>query len=437
MYLYIAIILYFGSMCFLPLLLWPSRRNIRVFAGLPFAFIAYFFGADYFIEMARVNNYPSEDIFDLYTVMLLVSTVLFVVFFCCGYFHQWRLKCRLNHLLDSFEVNYLDCIIRQSHWLACASVIMFLLAFYGMGFIPAFSENPLMAKYGAGEYHEQYQSFAIFYRMGLNLASLAIVLLLLRWGYSKRSYTSVIFFVLVFGCLLLSLRRGMIGGAIFGVLFSYMALQSKLKFVSFFVLYCMVYCLGAAGNEIFFYAIGMRESIDLSSIFLGVPDVADQLLFLGSWVDDRWDYTYGLTWIGGLIPYNFDYNIGAYSLKVIGAQAGEVASGGFRLPVPVIGYISFDWLGLVAFVSSSAYLDGLFLSSMRHRLQDATNKDFMILNVFLLPVFAGVFHSAVTGFLMDQVFVIIVVYFLCLRAKHICARNTKTSVARQSYLHGQ
>lgn len=417
MYLYIAIILYFGAMTLWPWILWPSQRNTRVFMGMPFTFIAYFFGASYFIEMVRMNNYPSEDIFELYTMLLLASTVLFVVCFSCGYFHRGWVLQKVNHLLDFFKESRMDYIMRQSHWIACVAVMMFLISFYGMGFIPAFAENPLVAKFGAGEYHEQYQSFAVFYRMGLNLAGVAIVLLLLRWGLGEKKYTSIILLVLVFLCATLSLRRSLIASGLLIVMFSYMALQSRTKFVFFFILYSMIYSLGSAGNEIFFYLIGLQDSVDIASVFRGAPDLADQLLFLGSWVDGRWDYTYGLTWVGGLIPYNFDYNISAYSLKVIGAQAGETPSGGFRLPTPIVGYISFDWIGMAIFVSLSAYLDGVMLRAMQYHLQNASIKKFMVLNVFFLPILSSAMQSTVLGFSMDQMFIIIFVFSLCIAAR--------------------
>lgn len=416
MYLHIAIILYFCSLTFLPWILWPSRRNTRVFMSLPFICIAYFFGADYFIEIARMNNYPSEDIFDLYAMLLLVATVLFVVCFSFGYFHRgWVLR-KVNRLLAFFDEERMDDIMRQAHWIAFAALVMLLISFYGMGGPPALAENPLVAKYGAGEYHEQYQSFVVFYRVGLNLAGAAMVLLLLQWGWGRRSYISIVLFVLLLLCVLLSLRRGLIATGIVTTLLSYFALQSRWKFVFFFLLYSAIYSLGAAGNEIFLYLIGIQDSLDMTAVFNGVPDVADQLLFLGSWVDGRWDYTYGLTWIGGLVPYNFDYNIAAYTLKVIGAQAGVSPGGGFRLTIPLLGYISFGWIGAVLFVSVSAYLDGMFLRAIHQNLQDASAKKFMVFNVFFLPIFAGVMASAVFGFFLDQVFMITLAYFLCLRA---------------------
>lgn len=416
MYLHIAIILYFCSLTFLPWILWPSRRNTRVFMSLPFTCIAYFFGAGYFIEIMRMNNYPSEDIFDLYTMLLLVATVLFVVCFSFGYFHRgWVLR-KVNRLLDFFDEERMDDIIRQAHWIAFAALVMLSIAFYGMGGPPAFAENPLVAKYAAGEYHEQYQSFVVYYRAGLNLADAAMVLLLLRWGWGKRSYTTIVLYVAVFLCVLLCLRRSLIGAGVLTVLCSYFALQSRWKFAVFFIFYSMIYSLGAAATPILLYLTGLQDSLDMTAVFGGVPDVADQLLFLGSWVDGRWDYTYGLTWIGGLVPYNFDYNIAAYTLKVIGAQAGVSPGGGFRLTIPLLGYISFGWIGAVLFVSVSAYLDGMFLRAIHQNLQDASAKKFMVFNVFFLPIFAGVMTSVVFGFFIDQVFMIVLAYFLCLRA---------------------
>ena len=88
MYLYIAIVLYFGSICFLPWILWPSRRNTAFFMQLPFYTLAYFGGAYYFLEIEKNKLYASNEGLDLYASLLLVSTCFFVVFYIVGYFHQ-------------------------------------------------------------------------------------------------------------------------------------------------------------------------------------------------------------------------------------------------------------------------------------------------------------------------------------------------------------
>jgi len=388
---------------------------------LPFYLVAYFGGAILFIEEAKKNNYPPDDVFDLYTGLLLVSTIIFVIFFCIGFFHRSVCRRSFCRLLNYFDESIFDHIIKLSYPMAIITLLFFAIAFYGMGFIPALVENPFLAKYGAGEYHESYQLFAFFYRAALNMASVTMILLLLKLGFSNKRHITLLFLMLIFICLALSMRRSLAAAGLLSVFFSYMAMQSKMKCGLAVIAYTVIYCIGAAANDIFLYGLGLIDYIDLSAVFYGAPDVADQLLFLGEWVGGRWDYTYGLTWLGGLVPYNFDYNIAAYSLKVIGSQAGEVASGGFRLPLPIIGYISFDWIGVFVFVSLSSYLEGSALFATRETLQYASKKLFIMLNALFVPLVLVPFKMVVNGLFIDQLFVVVILFCLSI----LCKRKLK------------
>lgn len=145
-----------------------------------------------------------------------------------------------------------------------------------------------------------------------------------------------------------------------------------------------------------------------------VSDIADQLFFLNCWFEGHFDYTYGTNLFGGLLPYHSEYNLSVLTLEVIGAKAGEVASGGFRLPLPLIGYISFGWIGIVLITGISSFFAGVILHIKRTVLKDIDMHEFFLLNILLLPYTIGIIPGLFTGIGIDSaacMFIVIGVFF--------------------------
>ena len=322
--------------------------------------------------------------------------------------------------MNYFKACHIDAVTRFSYVVALLTILLFSISFWGMDSIPAFADNPLLAKFGGGEYNESYRYVAVFYRSALILATISVIMLLLRWGISRHKYIIIFLLLALFLCMVLSLRRSLVFGGFFTVLFSYMALQSKVRYGTVVLVYFLIFLLGSASNDIFFYLIGLQDAVSWEAVFRGVPDIADQVWFLTAWNDGHWDYTYGFTLIGGLVPFNFDYNMGAYTLKVIGSQAGETASGGFRLPLPILGYISFGWIGVVLFTALSAYIEGSVLFALKNSLQEASPSDFMVLNTLFIPFVVSSLGTIIYGVTLDKVFALCVV---CLLGRLACKKG--------------
>ena len=101
-YLYISIVFYFGTILFLPFILWKSRKNTAFFQGLPFSVIAYFLGGMYFIDFAKVQYSVKDDILEFYTLALLISTVVFIIFYIWGFFSKGYIFRKLKKVYGFF-----------------------------------------------------------------------------------------------------------------------------------------------------------------------------------------------------------------------------------------------------------------------------------------------------------------------------------------------
>lgn len=416
-YLIIAICFYFGSVLFLPIILWNSKKNIAFFQGIPFNIIAYFGGCIYFIDFAKENYNVKDEILEFYAVILLISTVVYIVFFVWGFFSKGYIFKKIKDLYLFFDTDNINKICSTGFFIGIITVLLFVVSFYGIGFIPIFADNPFAAKYMSGEYQEAYRSFAIPYRLALNLSNIAIILLIIDF-FRKKRMMNIILILSILVCLIFTMRRGMIVNGLVLLIFSYMAYQSKWKFSITVVIYMVVLILGSASNDIFLYSIGLKNDLDLTSIFRGAPDLADQLYFLQHWIGDYWDNTWGLNYVGALIPYHSEYNLAVITLNVIGATAGEVASGGFRLPIPIISYIAYGWIGVIIIPALASYISGAILCLKREMLENTGLIKFIILNALLFSNIVGILNVIFVGITLDNITLFIVVAIIFINAKY-------------------
>ena len=410
LYLYIAIVFYFGTILFLPFVLWTSKKNITFFQSLPFSIVAYFLGGIYFINFARAQYSIKDDILEFYTILLLVATIIFIIFYTWGFFSRGYIFYIFRKVFIWFSTENVNKFCSVGLYMAIITVILYIISFCGMGFIPLFAENPFAAKYMSGDYQEAYKNFAVTYRLALNLSNIAIAMLIIDFFIKQKKIINIILVILIIICLIFSMRRGMMLEGLLTLAFSYMAFQSKIKFVLLTIGYIVVVIIGSASNDIFLYTIGLRDALDITSIVRGAPDIADQLLFLKYWINDYWDITWGLNYLGALIPYHSEYNLAVITLNVIGSTAGEVASGGLRLPVPIISYISFGWLGVLFATAIYSYISGNILRLKKEVLKNVSIIRFIILNVFLFPYIFVIFYKIFSnGILLDNLVMFFIV----------------------------
>lgn len=342
-------LLAYAAFSFGTLLIWPSRKNLIAWLALPFFVVAYV------IPLAVVDYHEraSDAAIELLTGINLMGALGFLVGIVLGgHFMAERAprasRCWVPPLNSSgfsngliFKVMLLSCLLMS----AC---------FAWMGMVPLFADDPFLAKFFRGEYKEKYDQISTFYRFSQAVITtiLPIAMSLCIERRSRRLVLVVGWAVLL---LAVSLNRGsVVYGAV--MLTAAWASRRRARLFWFLVVTTLIYCLGSS----VYVVLGLSTTDDfnlLAEIARGAPDVADHLAFLDAFNPAR-DLSYGLTFVGGLIPGNFYFNPSVFTLAIVngGADVSEIASGGFRLPPSVSGYMAFAWPGafLVPLLSGAA-----------------------------------------------------------------------------------
>ncbi len=121
-------------------------------------------------------------------------------------------------------------------------------------------------------------------------------------------------------------------------------------FLALFAVYFLGSAVYALLNALGFGAYGQASSMNfIESVAAGAPDIADQLAFMTRWLADP-VYSDGRTFVGGLVPGNYEWNPSVWTLSITnpGVDVAAISSGGYRLPPQVWGMVSFGWVGVFA-----------------------------------------------------------------------------------------
>ncbi|MER2471005.1 O-antigen polymerase [Photorhabdus laumondii] len=334
-------------------LVWFNRKNIYAHLGFPLILIAYVAPLIVFNEV-----YEEYQVYQLYTKINLVGAISF---FTGVLIAKIIPSIRLPfYPFYQTQQNYHDAMYKlrsRTLFMLLFACILMIISYIGMGFTPMFADDPVAAKFFRGEYQETYQKVAILFRTG-NLIIPVLLPLAILFIIEKFDYK--LFLVVSIGiiCIALSLQRTPIGFSILTPILIYAAYKSRLIFHMIFFAYIFVYIFGAA----FWWLLGITyNEADISSFLkgamAGTPDVPDQLGFLSGFVVNN-TFAYGKTFIGGLIPFGYEWNPSAYTLRIANGvnDISQISSGGLRLPVYIWGYVNFSWLGVVIVSLLSGYL---------------------------------------------------------------------------------
>jgi hypothetical protein len=340
------------------LLIWPSRKNVAAWLGLPFFVVA-------FLIPLLVVDYTQETnpevIRDL-TRMNLAGAMAMVVGMIFG--TQITLPSLPLRFRQDYGRDDLPGVLRRTMRVLMVGCAIMSLCFAWMGFLPMFAEVPFLAKFFKGPYKEKYDQVSIFYRLSQVLVTTSLPVAM-AMSVSLRNRKLWLLILWAVGLFAVSLNRGTVAaGAL--LMFGVWASRSRLAMAVFLTSATAIVCLGSS-----IYAllgiIAVPEDFDLwSEIARGAPDIQDHLTFLGAFDPDR-QLTYGLTFVGGLVPCNFAFNPSVYTLAVVNetSDISEIASGGFRLPPSVAGYMAFSWVGAVLVPLGTGLLTGCLTTRLR------------------------------------------------------------------------
>lgn len=416
--LYISIITYYCTVGILPITLWRSKKNISFFQGFPFICTAYILGGFYFIDIARKEYSVDAATEESFAYILLLGTISHLLGYIIGFYSKGYLYKKIETFLLFSTSIKIEKILKVGRSIAIISIFLFILSFLGMKIIPALADDPFQAKYMSGIYQEAYRPFAIPYRMALNLSNMSLVFLFVSFPRKSKCIDAVLAFILVV-CLTLTLRRGLIAMPIVYSLFCYFSFKSTRAFSVFCLLYFLLFLLGGAFNDVFLYYINFVNELNFISILKGMPDISDQLFFLDNWINHQWTYTFGTNFFGGLIPYHSEYNLSVLTLNVTGSIAGDVASGGFRLPVAMIGYVAFGWIGVIGVSGIFAYITGTVLSCQKKYLEKCDLTTYTLINFICFDSILSVLSDSFgRGISIDKLFIAVLAVFMLLKLKY-------------------
>ena len=392
-------------------LLWPSRYNVIQHLSVGGSFVAVIVPA-FILEVH--NDYPPE-IVDLYVQILWVGLVSVLPGLVIGFMLG---KGRTTNL--SFDVMsnpaYEERVMHLTKILMIIGISGLVISYLVMGFIPLFAADPISAKLFRGPYQAPYLRVAVLFRASFFILSTIIPIAFIIWYKTKKLFFLVSVLAVVVLMAMSLARSGAFSGIVLAVAII-MSFKSRFTFVLLMFLLVGVFI----GSAFFYYIIGIRtfdENVNVWRVLnAGTPDIEDQLNFMVRFQENP-VWTYGRTIYGGLIPGHYQWNPSVYTLSVVapGIDINEVGSGGLRLPLPMWGYVSFKWIGVVLFSFVTGLMGGFFLQLLKSWIQKF---DSIILRATAIVIFITVFGNIINFATLNMYFIppILVMLFYMYRFK--------------------
>jgi hypothetical protein len=383
--------------------IWPSRYNISAHMSLAMCINAFVIPAFLTPIAARY----SADVVSTFALIVFCGAIFYLVGILVGYlifpgfsFLYYEKLLAANFLTIRKAVSKRIC-----YW-AIFAIIVMILSFCIIGFIPAFAADPLSAKYFRGQYQESYSSAfnaSIIYRVygiGLKLTTLLIPLLLCLW-LEKKKISYLFFAALAVAIASLTLSRGQIGAGIIMVCGIYAVRRGRKAFITYLICLPCIYCAGALLNytlyAVFNLAVAntLLQKTSLAQLIAnGTGDFADGLSFMEKFHFSP-EYTYGRTLIGGLVPHHYYWNPAIWNLHIVepNLDVNDIVSGGLRLPLPLWGYVAFGWIGALLIPLLNGCMNGLAIRYTKCYMQGSKSYVHLCFVLLLYVNFYGLFYD--------------------------------------------
>lgn len=376
-------------------LAWPSRWNVPAHLGLGFSTVAYIvptlIGADAAFPPQLVH-------FD--AQVLGFGAMAYALGIIAGSQARfptapWEARQASRVLPPPVFARF---VTRRSNRFAIAGLASILTCFYLMGFVPAFSRYPIMAKFFRGSYAISYAHVAVPYRFSY-LIIVAIVPTCLAAWLARRNRLSLLLALASIATIAATLNRGPIAaGAL--LFLGVIAARRKSTAAAFILFVLIAYPIGSAFYKLIGYQeIGLHANL-WSVIAAGAPDIRDQLGFFFRFFAHP-IYSHGRTFWGGLIPWHYKWNPAVFTLELGGQNASlnSIASGGLRLAAPQWGFVAFGWAG-VPIVSFASGLVWGYATNLARRSIDKTD----VLQAIVTLVVYTSFWGMITQFYLLSVY---------------------------------
>lgn len=384
-------------------LIWPSRKNIPALIQIPF------FISAIFIPIFVVNY--NERFTDIEITKLTLINFFGACFLIFGIItgklikvHNYIFLTKFYNTAISFFASKKNVILRLIIFLFFSCFGLTICFFY-MGFIPILEGDPMMAKYFKGDYKVIYDDVSFFFRLFQTFLFLAIpVSLFMIFQKINKTNKFILIFLTLWSILLfaVNLYRGPVFSGIMMVL-ALFAAKSSYRALLFVLLLTLIYCFGS----VIYYFLGLYNFPDnfnwLNEISKGQPDIQDHLIFISKFSDFP-IYSGGITFIGALVPGNFEYNPAVYSLNIINPNNNitDIPSGGLRMTVYLHAFMAFSWVGTLIF----SFIYGLLLTRYTLILKGLNNDTLYNIGIntlwflFVASFFLQFYHLKYQGLIM-------------------------------------
>lgn len=380
---------------------WPSRWNVIAHTSLAFGIVAYLVP----IVFTRVlERYENSELHNL-SLTLFVGSLALVLGSFIGRFLAPRTprifvsagRARLNDDEQSIRV------IRRVVFAMGVFVILTFTSFIIMGFAPALADNPSAAKFFRGEYYSAYQSVRVPYRLAWAILPvvlpLALTVALTRKIRHRR--LAVFFAIATIIATFLSMSRSSLGSALLIVVMVFLVLRGHT--VLAWMLGLLSYVLAALGYVFLeFFGISFfgsnytgRSDGLFAAISASTPDVLDFVGLYTRWVTRGENLTGGRTILGGLVPGNYPWNPGVWTVTFgdSSVDVSEISTGGLRVPISLWGLFNFGSIGVILIPLLSGILTAFVMqwAARQFPVQDMWPG-------VLLIVLVSTFNSVLGGF---------------------------------------
>ena len=369
-------------LCFFSLgtyLIWFNKKNIFNIQLIGFCIISYIIPSIFFDFDILFDN----ELFKTYFYINLVGAIFYFIGLIVGSKIEKITFINKTIKLDyweKFKDNNKFCkqIIVISRRFYVFFLIIFCLCFVYLGYIPIFAKDPFMAKQFKGVYHEKYVHIALIYRTSKQIIQILLPFLLIN-GILKKNIVDIFLSLIGTFFIFASMSRGETATS-YLFIFSILILLYRPKLFSFFLIFIIfIFSFGSSFWVIlgfifpnsFFSQFTETDNIFNNLVIFGAPDILDHLNFLKMFTEQNNPFTYGLTMIGGLIPFNFKYSPSSFTLYVLNQtdDITDIASGGLRLPISMWGYINGGWFGVIIIPFFSALFTGYIVKKIKNIFQ--------------------------------------------------------------------
>jgi oligosaccharide repeat unit polymerase len=379
-------------------------------------FVAYFIPT---IILPEIISDFNHDIIELYEGILLLGAAFYLLGMVFGYFSQMTSKKNRFSWANMPEDVYCKRVSGLTTRLTKIAIVGMIICFLVMGFVPMFASNPLAAKFFRNEYQAPYARVSVLFRTCNYILQFTIPLLLVLWFYYRKKIY-LFLFVISSVILIFCFARGpALSGTVLAIGLI-VAAKKKQMFKHYLIFLILIYSIGSAAYSLLGMMIG-KEFFTYDTIWetisYGAPDIQDQLLFLTAFTNHP-EYTYGRTFWGGLIPSHYYWNPSVWTLKIInnGADINNIISGGLRLPLPMWGYVSFSWIGVVVMSLSVGFLTGTFVKKTQWLLYNSNN---LVIQAIIILLYGIIFSFFINFYVMSMYSlpIIFILFFYLYRLK--------------------